>query len=313
MNHRINLIWAILPVVPLILGFMALNAIDGPKSELFDAISSSVKSANVANSLMFFNAVLVFVSVSLFHIVACIVVAVAFAWRISLMPLAIKRQSLYVLCGASLLVVFISLSARTDVFGGALNLGYRNICEVLSQANPAPHLLPESCDAGALSRFAWLALLPYISGILAAAFASAYVRACWIRNSTTDVESTADLSFAFNALALVLVTSTMALMLFYKLPLAVVSDPSVRSLITDYGQAMMLFWGIVFTTTLGVIFAPVSLLTQSKASATDSSNHAAPDSFLQHFRHNIAKILTMLAPLLVGSSGTIFETIAAAL
>ena len=112
----------------------------------------------------------------------------------------------------------------------------------------------------------------------------------------------------FQATAFVMVTSTISLMLFYRLPLSVVADETARELLSGFAQGMALFWGIVFTLTLVAIFGPSNLLL-NKALA-DKPEMA--DNFREKIeklstKHQVSKILTMLAPLLVGSSASILE------
>ena len=217
-----------------------------------------------------------------------------------------RRQSLAVLGISVLVLVLVNLMARQEFFLGALNLTYRSVCSVMVDAGVAPHILPKGCADAGLSNFAWLAIFPYLFGLLAAAFASAVVSTA---HKTENLEARMRLvDLTFQATAFVMVTSTISLMLFYRLPLSVVADETARELLSGFAQGMALFWGIVFTLTLVAIFGPSNLLL-NKALA-DKPEMA--DNFREKIeklstKHQVSKILTMLAPLLVGSSASILE------
>lgn len=82
---------------------------------------------------------------------------------------------------------------------------------------------------------------------------------------------------------------------------------------TGFAQGMTLFWGIVFTLTLAAIFGPGTLILTRhlRAEHLASIGPDLPEGLLpQSTRKRIAGMLTTLAPLLIGASGSVLETIA---
>ena len=64
----------------------------------------------------------------------------------------------------------------------------------------------------------------------------------------------------FYVVSLVLVTSTISIMLFLQLPLALAADEETKLAVTGHAQGMTVFWGTVFTLTLVMMFAPSAFL-----------------------------------------------------
>lgn len=102
-------------------------------------------------------------------------------------------------------------------------------------------------------------------------------------------------------------------LLFYNLPSAVVQDSAPRDLISDFAQGMAMFWGITFTLTLLAVFGPAHL----PISRTMAAQKAA-DTALQErvagwsLSKQATRILTTMAPLLVGSSAMVVDLMAGA-
>lgn len=312
MQNRVPLIWIVLPVLPVFLGFVLLNILnDGSINLLTDAVEGTQSETENA-ALRFFNAVIVFAAVGLFQVLGCFAVAVFAAVRLRDMPLKAQRTSLLVFLASVSIVIAISVAARQDGFIGALNIAYRSTCAVIVDSGVVFPILPGNCREAGVSHFAWLGLLPYLAGILAAASTSALVSTASFQK---DLQAWAEMiEQSFRATAFVLVASTLTMMLFYHLPLAVISDDSAGELIKGFAQGMTLFWGIVFSLTLLAVFGPAQLML-SRAVATDRV--VAPElreQILDRSTHRQAtRILTALAPLLVGSSATVLEMLAGAL
>lgn len=308
-NHWI---WVVLPVLPVLIGFWLLNVIsDGSTTLLSDAIAADAFRAT-ARHTYFFNALIIFAAVGLFQVIGCFAVAVFAGLSVQRMPLALRRDAWLVFAVSVMLVVVVSIVARQDGFSGALNIAYRTTCAALVSAQVAPHIMPVSCTAPGISSFAWLGLLPYMAGILAAAAASAAVS---VAPRLDDLGRWADLlEQAFRATAFVLVASTIAMMLFYYLPQAVVDDKDTRDLLAGFAQGMTLFWGIVFSLTLLAVFGPAYLLlgrAMAEAEVTDAElkERMAERSLPKQ----AARVLTTLAPLLVGSSASVIDMLSGAL
>lgn len=306
MQNRTHFIWIILPILPLILGFALLNLLsDGSITLLSDAVSEAAVFSSDLN-LRFFNALVIYAAVGLFQVMGCLAVVVFVVMKLRTTQADLRRDSL-IIFGLSLVILFaINILARQDGFTGALDIAYRSTCAVMVKSGVAPHILPVGCRAPGLSHFAWLGLLPYVAGVLAAASASALVSTAYRQD---DLETWSDLADqAFNATAFVLVASTIAMMLFYHLPLSVVENEDARKLITGFAQGMTLFWGITFTLTLMAVFAPGDLmLTRAIATEKDVSADLQKRIADRSAYKQASRVLTTLAPLLVGSSATVIE------
>lgn len=177
---------------------------------------------------------------------------------------------------------------------------------------PADHILPEHCKARGISPFAWLGLAPYMAGILAAAAASAAVS---VAPRLGNLAAWADLlDQVFRATAFVLVASTITMMLFYYLPNALVADKETTKLVGDFAQGMTLFWGIVFSLTLLAVFGPAYLLLScAVALAEDKDADLQRKVADRSLPKQAARMLTTLAPLLVGSSASVIDLLTGAL
>lgn len=326
-SRHFYLLWAVLPILPFILGFGVLAIFDGPTSELTKALDDVfgsfpvddkgvVKGAiyyEAARDLRFMNAFFIYLSVGFFHLTACVGVIAYMAYRIWGMPDETRHRTLVVL-GLSLLILGLAnWMARWDVFIGGLSLAYRNICDVIYQSGVAGQIMPEEgCKSSGISNFAWLAAIPYLFGLLAAACASAVVSGV-VSDTSMDISERAErVRRAFQATTFVLVTSVMALVLFYKLPLSIVEDSTSTGLITNYAQGITMFWGTLFTVTLVAIFGPanLALAPQLKEEATVDGEKLFIDA---DTRKMAITVLTTLSPLLVGSAGSFLETIASAI
>ncbi|WP_342077912.1 hypothetical protein [Yoonia sp. SS1-5] len=323
-NNRVYLIWVVLPIAPLIVAFTVLGLLDPGEMTLLTSAIATEAFHDDALAIRFHNQLLVYGAVAVFHVAACLAIIISMMLKIRQKPLAERRQAVWVLGISIALLVAFNLIARQDAFRGALNLTYREICAVSRQADIALHILPPACDAPGLSIFAWLAVIPYLFGLLAAAFASSLVSTLFVPlpedPSTQEVEAhkkrITGIEQAFQSAAFVLVTSTIAMMLFYKLPLSLMADEKAHEIMTGYAQGMTLFWGMIFTLTLIAIFGPGNLilsgyLTRDKAVPEDedrSRGLLAPST-----RDQLSKLLTALVPLLIGAAAPVLELITGAL
>ena len=107
----------------------------------------------------------------------------------------------------------------------------------------------------------------------------------------------------------------LALVLFYQLPTSVISNTDAAELIDGYAEGITMYWGVLFTVTIVAIFAPANLILRSQMKQDDEAPELeGAKLFLDERTRNMAKAaLTTLAPLLVGSAGPVFESIASAL
>jgi len=217
-----------------------------------------------------------------------------------------------ILAGSIILVGLLSYIARQDWFEGALNIAYRSTCAVMVKAQVADHILPGGCTEEGISHFAWLGLLPYMAGILAAATASALVSTAHLQDDLAHWAETLDQ--AFKATAFVLVANTVAMMVFYHLPGSVVSDKPTQDLIKGFAQGMTLFWGIVFSLTLFAVFAPAQvLLGRAIGRDRDADSELIKRIEERSTYQQTKQVLTTLAPLVVGSSASVLDLLSSAI
>ena len=321
MGYRTGVLWTILPLAPLALGFVVLGLVDQAPAGLAGHLPGPGSFFTDNRELRFFNALLGYLAVALAHVAACVAVTVVFCIKLWHLPRPVQIRSLAIFAATLVLLAGIGMLVRQEGNTGALNLGYRYVCMVLSSADVARHIVPPDCTGGGLSRLAWFALGPLLAGLLAAALASAVTSTNFAPLDSEDPAGalqrrSASIEQTFRAVAFILVTSTLALVLFYRLPLALIADEGAALLWTGYAQGITFFWGVLFTLTLVCVFGTGALL----MSAEQRRHMAAgmplqlPDALTaREMRHQIAKILTTLAPLLIGASGSVLETIAGVL
>ncbi len=214
------------------------------------------------------------------------------------------------------LLVASSLIPAGQNGAGALELTFRNTCWAVVQAGVMPHLMPPACNAPGISPFAWLVALPYLSGLLAAICAAgvACTAALPLGGSEDAIrDRMSTIERAFRLTVIVLVTTTLSMMLFYQLPMAVeLPADGSQALLKAYGQGMTMFWGAVCTLTLIAIFGPaIQMLEGAKTPQSEAPDRSDVLSF-QGLRHQITKILAVLAPFIVGSLGPALEILSRA-
>ena len=120
---------------------------------------------------------------------------------------------------------------------------------------------------------------------------------------------------SFYLLSAVLVTSTISIMLFFRLPVALAGgDGPARMALDAYAQGLTAFWGTVFTLTLFATFAPAALLLRRSAHRyRDRLN--APQEFqawlTDHvpvtLEKQIRNLAATLAPLIIGLLGNFLQ------
>ena len=242
MFKRIHFIWVILPILPFLFGFSVLELLNNGETDL---LTNSLEQHVVIDEtkanedtdeqielteedeeepvffhqdnleLRFFNSVIVYSAVGLFHLFACIAVIALMVSKFFEMPPKVREKSLIVLAISIVVLIAVNILARHQGFIGGLNLSYRTTCSALVQSNISPHILPKGCSQSGLSTLAWFAILPYLFGLLAAAFASSVVSTAHTEQDLIQRASLIDRTF--QATSFILVTSTICLMLFLSL------------------------------------------------------------------------------------------------
>lgn len=319
LRDRTYLLWAVFPILPMIAGFSVLSVIDGPKSELTVGLNSILAALPegaggiylaTARGVQFLNALFIYLSVGMFHLAACASVMAYMIYQIWLMPQPKRARTGVVLLISAVVLLAVNYTVLQPVWRGALSIAYRNLCDVIVHADVAVHLMPGSCDEEGISRYAALAAVPYVIGVIAATFASAVVAGAISARDEDPAVRLAVVQRAFQATALILVTSMLAMVLFYKLPLSVLANGDARDLVSGYAEGITMYWGTLATLTLVAIFGPANMVLGQAAKASGEEVALLVDS---RTRGQIKAIVTTLAPLLIGSSGAFFQTIANAL
>ncbi len=318
------LLWIVLPILPFAVGFLVLGLVDHPVSGVRAHLPGKDAFHDEGLDLRFFNALLGYGALAIIQVLSCAAVIAMLALHVARMPAQARVRVLAMTAASLILLWLISVAVRQDGSNGALWIGYRYPCMVLLNSGVAGHILPDSCDGEGLSRLAWFALVPYMAGLAAAAFASAVVASAFGRLPPgTAEEIAADLKTrsalveqSFRMTAFILVISTLALVLFYRLPLALIEDDLATELMTGYAQAITFFWGVLFTLTLAAIFGPGTLILKRRLreAGIAPGDVDLPEQLLPHgAKERLAGLLTTLAPLLIGASGSVLEQIASAL
>jgi hypothetical protein len=123
------------------------------------------------------------------------------------------------------------------------------------------------------------------------------------------------LQHAFYALSIVLVTSTLALMLFFQLPAALASGAEQLGL-QRYARGLTVFWGATMTMTLMAVFVPPLLALRAAARARHRAAGLSQDFdrwLAEHaplsVQRQLANLAAMLGPIMVGPLGTVVQSV----
>lgn len=257
------------------------------------------------------------------QLVTCLVVLGYYGLCLRELDPARRRGALRVLAatfGFALLAV-----VPVRVLGAAAySLTFENIRDLLQQV-PVTHdfTLPAYHLAGIeFTPIALAAGLPFLLGILgviAAAPVGASIAtfvpgadAAWQAHFAERVRA---LQRAFYALSIVLVTSTLALMLFFQLPADLASGP-VRLALQSYARGLTVFWGATMTLTLLAVFVPPVLALRAAARARHLETRVPQD--FDHWlaeqaplgvRRQLANLAAMLGPILIGPLGGLLQSV----
>jgi hypothetical protein len=249
-----------------------------------------------------------------------ILAVVYFVAQIRDLPAPLGRRA-WQLVGL-LLVILICAGFLAAADKTALQLTYRNTCELLCKAQVAGHIVPRECHGGPPSRLLWLASVPTLAGMIAAVFAAAVASTAagvFPKSSEEEwraafAERVRTVQRAFYLTSAVLVTSTVSIKLFLELPGALSADEATTVAIDSFANGMTGFWGTVFSLTLVMIFAPSGyfMLTAAqrheRASETPSEVRAwLSEHVTASFPKQVGNLAAGMAPLLVGPVGTLLQ------
>lgn len=306
-----------LPLVPFCAALGLLEFVHGD-AETAPPLALPVGRSGDGAEVAFFNGLIVYLSVGIFHVAACLAAIAYLLARVLALPRGVQGRVWLVIAALLVLLAVANGYARAQAVPGALNLTYRYVCEVVWHAQVMPHLLPESCFSGPLSPFALLAVFPYSFGLLAAVCAGGLACTAALPLPQGDPEAAqrrvVRVERAFQITTVVLVTSTISMMLFYRLPIAVLPEAGPQALVLGYGQGLAMFWGAVFTLTLLATFGPALAFLQRPVDPAPGGVAPEPGArAMQSFRQYVSSALAVLAPLVVGALGPVLELLAGAL
>jgi len=266
---------------------------------------------------------LTYAALAYLQLVTCLAVLGYYGLCLRELDPARRRGALQVLAatfGFALLAV-----APVRVLGAAAYaLTFANIRDLLQQASvthdftlPAYHLAGIGFTPIALA-----AGFPLLVGILAVITAAPVgaatatfvpgADAAWQAHFAERVRA---LQHAFYALSIVLVTSTLALMLFFQLPADLASGPE-RLALQSYARGLTVFWGATMTLTLLAVFVPPVLALRAAARARHRETRV-PQDFDQWLaeqaplgvRRQLANLAAMLGPILIGPLGGLLQSV----
>jgi hypothetical protein len=270
---------------------------------------------------------LTYAAMAYVQLATCVTVMAYYALRLHELDEARRRGAFRILAataGCAAIAVVLVRSLR----GAAYVLTFQNIRDLLQQTSvthdfslPTYHVpaIPYLAD---VTPVAVVVGLPFLFGVLAVIAAVPVSAATVTFQQIEDgkwqasfAERVAMLQRAFYALSVVLVTSTVALMLFFQLPAEIALDEG-RVALLRYARGLTVFWGAVMTLTLLAVFIPPVLGLRSQAKARYRSV-GDPREFNDWFteqvpispQRQLANLATMLAPIMIGPLGGLLQSL----
>ena len=233
---------------------------------------------------------------------------------------ALRLLAVTALCAAAAVAVVRSLQ------GAAYAVTYVNVRDLLARTDAANDLTTPFFSFGSVpylvdvTRISIIGGIPFLMGVIAVVLAVPVGAAAasfpdsepedWKREFAERVKC---LQESFYALSVVLVTSTVAIMLFFQLPAEIAVDGD-RDGLLRYARGLTVFWGATMTLTLLASFAPAMLELRRRAREQHGAVASRRD-FGEWFaeqvpitvRRQVANLATMLAPLMVGPLGGLLQ------
>lgn len=323
------------PLLPLVLSGVLFAWLIDPELELaFLAFDASHFVPRPQREYVHLGDILSYYSLGAFHSLLCISVIATFAVWLTRLPGRQAKAGAIFLAGVFAFIVVVSLFFHEEANRQVLTqLGFKAICQVIAAAELPTRLaeVGQCFRENDISRLTWLAWIPTFSGMGAVAIAAsfAYANAAGLPSShdrddpawreTFDRRVKA-LQRSIYLLSAVLVSSTVTITLFAHLPTGLVADSKELALATavsKYATGLSTFWGALFSITLIASFAVPALRLLAAAYHTEG---AGPDSaelrrwlhehVFQSLRRQLATVLSLLAPLLVGPLSSLFSSVA---
>ncbi len=300
-----------LPILPFAAALIMMNLVYG-LGEDTSALALPAAKPGADAEVRAFNAFVRYLTVGFVHVAICIAGIVYLVAQIRTRPPSEQRKIWGVIGVLFVVLVLANTAERLQSEPGALTLTYRLVCQAMVAAEVLSQITPDACDDKGISPFAWMAVVPYIFGLLAALCAAGVASSAALAPSGVGdaaQERTTMIERSFQVTAFLLVTSTLSMMLFYQLPAALLTDDHAKAMASSYGHGMTLFWGAVFTLTLLATYGPVALIMGGAPRPARKEAGAGITSF-EGLRAQLSRFLAVLSPLIVGALGPMFEVLA---
>jgi len=322
------------PLLPLVLSALLFSWLLDPLENLvFLNFDASHFVPRPQREYVHLGDMLSYFSLGAFHTLLCLAVIVTFILWLRRLP---GRQALggAVFLGLGLLlVVAVSLFFHDQASEQVLTqLGYKAICQVIAAADlPTRLVLPGQCfQTNDIRRLTLLAWIPTFFGMAAVSLAAsfAYANACALPPSRDGNDPAWRDAIALRIKALqrsvyllsaVLVSSTITITLFAHLPIGLVADSKELALATalsKYATGLSTFWGALFSITLIASFAVPALRLLGAAYGAEKAVGAGGElqrwlheHVFQSLRRQLATVLSLLAPLLVGPLSSLLSSV----
>lgn len=286
---------------------------------------------------------LVYYSLSSFHVVICFGVVFYFLVSIRNLPRTAYRK-----CGVFLAIILMLLAVlavyytrnASDIV--LVQLGFKAVCMVIKEAGLATDLTTglnlltgkhePTCYYVAFNKLTLLSWIPAFSGMATCGFAAAFAYGSasalpapddpdWRASVERRIKA---LQSSVYALSAVLVSSTLTITLFAHLPVGLLEDGSSDArAVSAYATGISTFWGALFSLTLVATAAAPAFRILRHAYGHRVADEAPADSsadrreWLQEhvfvsLRRQVANVLSLLAPLFVGPLGSLLSSLAGA-
>lgn len=319
-----NWLWfglvVVLPFVgaAVVLEFVAPSAL---QVELFDAAFAKGAAAAVGH----LGDRLTYAALAYVQLTTCVLVIGFYIFRLIRLDRA-RRAGALRLLGATALCAAVAVVVVRSLHGAAYTLTYLNVRDLLQRTKVSNDLTASLFSVDAIpylvdvTPISIVGGVPFLMGVIAVVLAvpvgaaaasfAAHEPEDWKQEFANRVQW---LQESFYALSIVLVTSTVAIMLFFQLP-AEIALSEHRDGLLRYARGLTVFWGATMTLTLLAAFAPAMLELRRRAREQHGAVASRRD-FGEWFaeqvpitaRRQVANLATMLAPLMVGPLGGLLQ------
>lgn len=284
---------------------------------------------------------LVYYSVSSFHVLICFFVVFYFVFLMRNLPETQYRKSKIFLAVMSAplgaMLIYYTRNASDIVL---VQLGYKAVCMVIKEADLATNLVAgrivgtdsvvPACFNVVFNKLTLLSWIPAFSGMGTVAIAAAFVYGNasglpsyedpeWRSVVEQRIKS---LQRSVYALSAVLVSSTLTISLFAHLPTGLLEDANGHAkAVAAFAVGVTTFWGALFSLTLVATFAVPAfrIMRYAYGYQAVSEKTAVPVADLRvwlhehvfvSFKNQLVNVLSLVAPLLVGPLSSLISKVA---